>query len=189
MKKHLTKKRLAAYIALLCLLSLIAVPVTYARYAARVNGKAVASAAVWGADSSKIDIDVSNLSPGGTASYEFQVTNTKDGKTSEVGQDYSITVETTGNLPLVFAISSDGDHGSGSFISTPVPAEGGGLAFTEGKSTAEGGFLPHSVETVHTYTLTVTWPSGGKIESDYADEIDLVTVTVEAVQTRPTSRE
>ncbi len=188
MKKHLTKKRLAAYIALLCLLIFIAVPVTYARYAARVDGRAVASAAVWGADSSKIDIDVSKLSPGGTVSYEFQVTNTKDGKTSEVGQDYSITVETTGNLPLVFALSSNGDHGSGSFVSTSAP-EGDGLAFTEGKSTAEGGFLPHSAKTVHTYTLTVTWPSGGKIESVYADEIDLVTVTVEAVQTRPTSRE
>ena len=47
MKKHLTKTRIAVYIALLCLLGLTAAPATYARFTARVEGSAVASAAVW----------------------------------------------------------------------------------------------------------------------------------------------
>ncbi|GAA6292375.1 hypothetical protein F220043C3_08090 [Enterocloster asparagiformis] len=182
MKKHLTKTRIAVYTALLCLLGLTAAPATYARFTARVEGSAVASAAVWGSESSEIKIDVSGLSPGRTTSYTFEVTNTKDGKVSQVGQEYSITVETTGNLPLEFRLTADGTLTGGSLAGT------GSLAFTDGKSVVEGGFLPHSEKTAHRYELTVSWPSDGKNEFVYADEIDLVTVTVDAKQTMPVSQ-
>ena len=52
----------------------------------------------------------------------------------------------------------------------------------------QGGFLPHTDETTHSYKLTVSWPSNGKNEFVYADEIDLVTVTVDAKQTMPESQ-
>ena len=79
MKKHLTKTRIAVYIALLCLLGLTAAPATYARFTARVEGSAVASAAVWASESSEIKIDVSELTPGKTSLYKFKVTNKKGG--------------------------------------------------------------------------------------------------------------
>ena len=52
----------------------------------------------------------------------------------------------------------------------------------------EGGFLPHTEETTHSYELTVSWPNDEKNEFVYADEIDLVTVTVDAKQTMPESQ-
>ena len=183
MKKHLTKTRIAVYTALLCLLGLTAAPATYARFTARVEGSAVASAAVWASESSEIKIDVSELTPGKTSLYKFKVTNKKDGKVSQVGQEYSITVETTGNLPLKFVLTPDGASSGGSLAKTGS----GSLTFTDGKSVVEGGFLPHS-ETTHSYELTVSWPNDEKNEFVYADEIDLVTVTVDAKQTMPESQ-
>ena len=58
------------------------------------------------------------------------------------------------------------------------------LSFSDGKAVLEGGFLPHSVETKHTYVLTVLLPVSN---AEYADEIDLITVTVQAEQTTPVS--
>ena len=106
MKKHLTKTRIAVYTALLCLLGLTAAPATYARFTARVEGSAVASAAVWASESSEIKIDVSELTPGKTSLYKFKVTNKKDGKVSQVGQEYSITVETTGTVSYTHLLLS-----------------------------------------------------------------------------------
>ena len=81
---------------------------------------ASATVAAWGSGSSTIDINVSGLRPGDKKTYIFEVTNTENGVTSEVGQDYSIIVETTGNLPLDFALTYDNsnpDH-QGLFVNT-----------------------------------------------------------------------
>ncbi|RGY96823.1 hypothetical protein [Clostridium sp. AM58-1XD] len=179
MKKHLTKTRMACYILLLGTFCLL-LPVTYARYAAQVKGEAAASIAAWGSDSSDFTIDVSGLYPGKTQDYQFAVTNKKGDRVSEVSQKYSITVDTTGNLPLKFQIDAGSGLPSGSLVNT------GELAVTAGKARTEGGFLPHSSETVHNYVLKVSWPEGNdNNSSDYADEIDLVTVTVNAEQAEP----
>ena len=127
---------------------------------------------------------MSELTPGKTSLYKFKVTNKKDGKVSQVGQEYSITVETTGNLPLKFVLTPDGASSGGSLAKTGS----GSLTFTDGKSVVKGGFLPHTEETTHSYELTVSWPNDEKNEFVYADEIDLVTVTVDAKQTMPESQ-
>ena len=67
-----------------------------------------------------------------------------------MGQDYSIIVETTGNLPLDFALTYDNsnpDH-QGLFVNT---GENGTLTFNGGMAAVRGGRLPHSVSAIHTY--------------------------------------
>lgn len=140
-----------------------------------------------GSGSSTIDINVSGLRPGDKKTYIFEVTNTENGVTSEVGQDYSIIVETTGNLPLDFALTYDNsnpDH-QGLFVNT---GENGTLTFNGGMAAVRGGRLPHSVSAIHTYTLAVSWPED-KAGTEYTDEIDLVTLTVSSEQTVPAIQE
>mgnify|MGYP000140623676 FL=1 len=120
MGKHLTKTGIAGYGLLLAAASISVWSFSYARFTAQENGMAAATVAAWGSGSSTIDINVSGLRPGDKKTYIFEVTNTENGVTSEVGQDYSIIVETTGNLPLDFALTYDNsnpDH-QGLFVNT-----------------------------------------------------------------------
>ena len=187
MGKYLTKSRIAGYILLLAAAGISAGSLSYARFASQENGQAAASVAAWGSGSSTIDINVSGLRPGDARNYIFQVTNTEKGITSEVGQDYSIVVETTGNLPLDFSLAHESGNPdmNGTFVNT---GESGKLIFDDGKAVIQGGYLPHSVSVSHTYTLTVSWPQS-QDSTEYADEIDLVTLTVSSEQAVPVIEE
>ncbi|WP_419037359.1 hypothetical protein [Enterocloster bolteae] len=187
MGKHLTKTGIAGYGLLLAAASISVWSFSYARFTAQENGMASATVAAWGSGSSTIDINVSGLRPGDKKTYIFEVTNTENGVTSEVGQDYSIIVETTGNLPLDFALTYDNsnpDH-QGLFVNT---GENGTLTFNGRMAAVRGGRLPHSVSAIHTYTLAVSWPED-KAGTEYTDEIDLVTLTVSSEQTVPAIQE
>ena len=187
MGKHLTKTGISGYGLLLAAASISVWSFSYARFTAQENGMASATVAAWGSGSSTIDINVSGLRPGDKKTYIFEVTNTENGVTSEVGQDYSIIVETTGNLPLDFALTYDNsnpDH-QGLFVNT---GENGTLTFNGGMAAVRGGRLPHSVSAIHTYTLAVSWPED-KAGTEYTDEIDLVTLTVSSEQTVPAIQE
>lgn len=181
MKKRLTKSRVISYLLLLTAASLLIFSVTRANFKSQAGANAVAEVAAWGSDSDTIHIDVDGLEPGGTKEYKFSVTNKKGGNVSEVSQKYSITVETTGNLPLQYKISQDsGDSSAGG-----TKIQDGELTLTGGRVTLEGGSMPHSSETKHTYKLTVYW-SSDQNEAAYADEIDMVAITVNSKQTQLT---
>lgn len=157
----------------LLLIAALASTVTLSRYLTTVTGEGTAAVAAVALDGS-ITIDVSGLTPGGSKTVTFSVTNTKNDTTSDVTQDYSITVNTTGNLPLTFALQCT-DTGS--------PASGIGIN-TSSATTGTiwtGGVLPHTNLTTHTYTLTVSWDSKYS-DPKYAKEIDAVTLTVNAQQ-------
>ena len=141
MGKHLTKTGIAGYGLLLAAASISVWSFSYARFTAQENGMAAATVAAWGSGSSTIDINVSGLRPGDKKTYIFEVTNTENGVTSEVGQDYSIIVETTGNLPLDFALTYDNsnpDH-QGLFVNT---GENGTLTFNGGAAVCPIQFPP-----------------------------------------------
>lgn len=184
MKKHLTKTRILFYMLLVAIAGMVVLPATYARYRTQVQGNGTASIAAWGSASaiSKITIDVSSLEPGTSMDYKFEIKNEneKGGGVSDTAQEYSILVETTGNLPLKFTLSSIGDAPQGSSFVTKV----GDMTVVDGKAEATGGFLPHTVSVTHQYELRVSWP-GDAADADYADEIDAVTLTVDAVQASP----
>lgn len=204
MKKNLTKSRLMGYLLLLTAASFGVISMSYARYTSQVTGEGTATVALWGSDATitqTFPVNVEALTPGGNQSFDFMITNTKEGKISQVAQEYSIKVETTGNLPLEFTLASKDPTGNasndGSFVTTGA---GGKLELNSNTAEATGGFLPHTNLVTHKYTLTVTWPTAtattaadgsgtggidGSDDAKYADEIDLVTLTVSAVQALP----
>lgn len=182
MKKHLTKRRIVLYMVYLALACTLVSGVTYARYRTEVTGTGTANIAAV-AMNSNIDLtkELQGLTPGGEKTIDFKVTNydsADSGKVSEVSQEYSITINTTGNLPLEYVLSSTGG-GAGTVVTKPVGSSSS-LEWT-------GGELPHSAKTEHSYTLTVTWPED-KNDSAYADEIDSVTLTVDAKQVKPENK-
>lgn len=187
MNRQRSKSRIIGYLLLLAVGSLGVMSATYARYLSQADGEGTVAVAVWGTDASitPLQVDVSDLTPGKEKKYTFRVTNTKDGKTSQVAQEYSFVVETTGNLPLVFSVSAGESNPAGS--GTMIPKQPS-LSFTDGRAELTGGSLPHTTPVTHTYTMTVSWPDAdGSKKAEYADEIDLVTLTVRADQIMPTS--
>jgi len=181
LKKQLTAGRIVCYLFCLSLVCAVVFGVSYARYMTTVNGTATATVA---AVSDKIaamnKIDVSDMEPGATKIVDFNVVNFSDKQVSEVGQDYTVMVKTSGNLPFEFTLASAGgasEAGAKNFAGNLVKKE------NVWESTSSGNLLA-SVSTTHSYTLTVFWPEGeGK--PDYADEIDTVTLIIDAKQTMP----
>ena len=116
------------------------------------------------------------MTPGDSRNIDISVSNVKDGRTSEVTQDYSIIINTTGNLPLVYELAQKNSTGAGTYVTTST------IPKSDGNSRAwSGGQMPHSENTVHEYTLTVKWPTNST-DASYADEIDKVTLTVDSKQ-------
>lgn len=187
MKKHLSIPRMLSYAILLTMVTLLIVSMSYARFTTTVKGEAVASVAAWESQTSKVTFDVGNMVPGNTKEFLFIITNKKGDRISEVSQNYTITFQTTNNLPLEFKLSSEGEalHSS-QFVTIPATSAAAGKSVysTEDKAEFTGGYLPNTHETAHTYVLTVNWPEE-KTDASYADEIDLITINVNAKQAHP----
>lgn len=176
MKKHSTLGRMAGYLLYLSLAGTLIFGVTYARYSSTVTGTGTAEVAALEMNTTLDLTDrLQDLVPGQPRTIEFKVTNFHGGLVSEVTQEYSVTVTTTGNLPLEFELTPPETGAEGTYA-----AEASSGASTV---TWRGGSLPYGAATTHAYTLTVTLPSGQA--AGYADEIDLVTLTIDAQQAKP----
>lgn len=180
MKKQLTAGRIVCYLFCLSLICTTVFSVSYARYTASVNGNVTATVAAV-AMAGKItstSVDVKDMQPGDTKTVEFAVVNFFGDKTSEVAQEYTITVKTAGNLPFTFTLTPKAGAENLAGILTRERKDTSGVW----KSTA--GFLPAAERTTHSYTLTISWPAG-QTAPDYMDEIDTVTLIVDAQQAIP----
>lgn len=184
MRKHLTKSRIIFYLFYLSLACTLVMGVTYARFSSQVTGTAAArTAAVALGSSLDLSGHLKGLKPGDTKELTFDVTNFSgtgtgsDKLVSEVAQEYSITIYTTGNLPLKYEIIYSNSSTAADVGSYVTPSEGDSNIWT-------GGFLPTGAEAAHRYTLKVTWPEAEN-NYVYSDEIDLVTLKVEAYQALP----
>ncbi len=178
MKKQLTMGRIVCYLFCLLLVCTAVFGVSYARYTASLNGKASAAVAAVAMDGkiSSQDITVSDLQPGDEKTIQFEIVNFSADKTSEVAQNYTIIVKTAGNLPLSIALAPDGSE---------TETAGGWKNTEKGLwATESAGFLPASVGTKHSYRLTVSWPAD-QVKPEYADEIDMVTLIIDAEQAVP----
>lgn len=179
MRKHLTKGRIIAYLLYLAMACTALLGVTYARYQSTVTGTGTAQTAAMEMNmNTTIDMSeqLRGLKPGETKEIVFEVSNKKAAEVSEVAQDYTISVMTTGNLPLTYQLTPEGDKGMGSFAEALAGSQKDSQVWT-------GGFLP-AAETAHQYRMTVAWP-GADADERYAGEIDLVTLTVDAKQREP----
>lgn len=181
MKEKAKSSRLLRYLLLAVLATSLAASNTLARYVTTVGGTASFQVAAFVTGGSiNFQLPVTNLVPGGTSSVDFSVANYEDGGNCEVGLDYLVEVETTGNLPLQFTLQSveQSPGANSSFVGSLAPSQGG--------YRAQGGFLPavsdNGDRRNHQYRLTMSWPAE-RTEEKYSDEIDMVTITITAEQT------
>ncbi len=116
-------------------------------------------------------IDLRMIAPGETVTYNFEVSNQKDGMIAEVAQDYNIKIVTTNNLPLKFSLT--GAEPSQGTLASDIDVRT--------LTTLISGSFPHTEEAVHFYTLNITWPAG-KVDSEYLNEVDQVSLNIEAIQ-------
>ncbi len=170
-----THNRLWVFLLYLALVTSLILSVTLARYSSGAEGTGTATVAAMAGDaSSTLRMSLDGMTPGGEdRTLEFQVVNFTADAVSEVALDYRITVETTGNLPLVFTLAADEGENrvAGGTILNGVKSE-----------TLTGGAFPlREAGQTHTYTLTAGWPETVN-DGGYSREIDLVTVNVEARQ-------
>lgn len=182
--------RLWVYLLYLGLVTSLILVMTLARYASTAGGTGAATVAAMAGGGKPIQMVLDDMVPGGEPrTLQFQVVNYKDGAISQVALDYEILVETTGNLPLRFTLTAAEETGTvqgGTTVETGAVLENGDGARAQ---TLSGGCFPIAeagtgntlTKQAHTYTLTVMWPKD-KSEAGYADEIDLVTVSVTARQ-------
>ena len=166
MKKHSWTLYLAGVIVAITMFT----GATLSRYMVTVTGGGIASVAA-AQLSTEILSSTEDLLPGGVKELTFEVTNSSEEINSDVNLDYGIIVSSTGNLPLSYSLQC-GEISSGTGISSEA------VTLNE---EITGGFLPGGSRIVHTYTLTVEWPSESN-SAVLADEIDMITVTIKAVQ-------
>lgn len=175
MRKQLTFGRIVSYLLYLSIVCTLIFGVTYARYSTEVTGSASAQTAAVALNST-LDLsgDLEGMMPGVTKEIGFTVSNQKDGVTSEVAQEYAITLLTTGNLPLTFEIAAVSQSSGQNYA----------LTQETGNYIWSGGILLAGSQTTHTYKLTVTWPEN-KSDPEYMSEIDAVSLRIDAQQIKP----
>lgn len=184
MKKHLTTWRVVCYLLYFLGVCTLVLGVTNARYSTVVSGTGTASVAAVELElDTKQDLSVNlvGMKPGDSREIPFTVKNSKDSKVSEVTQEYSVIVETTGNLPLEYTLTVSSSDNKAYYV-----AEGPSVGNDSNHREWTGGKFLHSTDSTHNYTLKVKWPEGEASEI-YKKEIDLVTLTVDAKQVQPTA--
>ena len=173
------KTRVIMWLTYLLLIVALVSTVTLSRYMSTVAGTGTATVAsfVVESDVSSFDLNLADISPSEAKTFDFKITNFKDDNVSNVVQEYFIEVKTTGNLPIIYNISTkEGSTGTGTQISQSNNTKLGNITFT-------GGELPYATETTHTYTLTAKWADGDENKSrKYMDEVDAVQVIIHSQQ-------
>ena len=156
-RKGIIPKKLlhAAIVVCLFVLCLTSVGITSAKYISQSHGNDSASVACFSPSLiSENNIDISDIKkPGDSTEKTFKVQNFSGDSVSEVTIKYTITLETTGNLPLRFTICDVSE--SNSVIWTCDGISG------NQKYEYECPFVfSPGVNETHGYRLKAEWPAG-----------------------------
>ena len=110
--------------------------------------------------------------------YGINVFNSKDGRVSETAIEYIIQVKTTTNLPLLFELKEEGND-ENQFVDTQTFQDENEVYYIIKKTELKEFSLK---EENHKYILEITFPQEYKANSEYADILELVEVTVDSQQ-------
>ena len=155
--------------ALLCLAS---IEMAWAKYILQSHGNDSASVACFSPSLiSENNIDISDIKkPGASTEKTFKVQNFSGGSVSEVTMTYTITLKTTGNLPLCFTLlDADGN----SLEVWECNGTNGQQKYEYESLTVFSPGTPQS----HTYQLKAEW-SNTQNDSKFSGMTDAVYVSV-----------
>ena len=156
-------------VAVLCLAS---IEMALAKYISQSHGNDSASVACFSPSLiAENNIDISDIKkPGDSTEKTFKVQNFSGGSVSEVTMTYTITLKTTGNLPLCFTLlDADGN-------SLEVWDCNGTNGQQEYKYESPTVFSPGTPQS-HTYQLKAEW-SNTQNDSKFSGMTDAVYVSV-----------
>ena len=141
--------------------------------AGQSHTKVAASVMQLTADNPVIPIEVSPIKQ--DTIYEFRVSNTDGSQQSEVSMEYTLEIQSIGNLPLEFALYTyEGDN----IGTTNLLTESGSTA-DNSKTTLIT--MPHDTKNPHRYRLHIQWKEGENSHL-YSHTIDYVRLILHSTQ-------
>ncbi len=187
-KINLSDFRTYLFFSVLLLITLISIrsfEFTQARYESEVEVTASPNLAFFVTDvgTTSGQIKLATMVPSAIPyTYEFTVSNFKDGRRANVDLTYSIEIITTTNMELDFRIFKGNDMQTNEIDSDTVTTDSNGVYYRhlvlDGVST-----MSYNTNCTDTYTLWVLFPLADKDDPDaYAGIIDLVDIKIVAEQ-------
>ena len=125
------------------------------------------------------EIKIGELAPNGqNFTYDIEVNNFEDNKITEVDMNYTLEIVTTTNVPVTYALYSNG--GSTNVIGNKeVIQDDDGMYFF--RFASQTGNFVHGVSKTDRYRLVINFPESYKLAM-YQDLIDTIEITVDAKQ-------
>lgn len=170
-KKQKNRKLKIENLLLLCIITTIAITtLTLSRYETTVAGNDSTRVAIpiINLSSNVLNVTVSPINP--MQEYIFSVSNTEETKSSEVSMEYTIKVNSFGNLPLEFELYTFNNN-----------TEGIENLFEGNGTTTSSSIIRIEDNQVRTYKLKIKWKENNK---DYklSNTIDYVQVILDSKQ-------
>lgn len=125
------------------------------------------------------EIKIGEVEPNGqNYSYNIEVSNFKNGKTSEVDMDYTMQVVTTTNIPVTYKLYAN-NNDTDVIGTREIIQDNNGMYFF--KYSPQVGSFVHDVQKTDTYTLVINFPSSYR-NAAYQDLIETVSITIDVKQ-------
>lgn len=158
------------FILFICFLIMIGSIVTLARYVSKIYGIGVARAALFGS-SMRLELNKIKGKPGDKTIIPIEVTNVKDGKVSEVSQQFTMYINRKygKNLPIIIQLYKDKECNQLIYVNEDKVYTDVDFKFEASKSQ------------VKTYYLKIEWPNNFS-DKDYAFEIEYMSIDFRVVQ-------
>ena len=126
------------------------------------------------------EIKIGELAPDGqNFTYDIDVSNFKDSKTSEVDMEYTMQIITTTNVPVTYSLYANGGN-------TNIIGNRETIQDTDGmyffKYAPQVGNFVHGVAKTDSFRLVINFPESYKLAT-YQDLIDTIEITIDARQT------
>lgn len=117
--------------------------------------------------------------------YRFTISNTKDGKESDIDYNYNIKIRTTTNLPITFELYRNenyGDAGATNLLAGPVIKSDADGAWYQTFSPSNDFPMYYKNVTTDVYTLVVNFPKTYSENTLYADCIENIEIEIKSKQ-------
>lgn len=185
------KKRLLIFVLVMFLLIVLAIKlfqVAYASYESQAKLNANINKALYILEEGGMDfnIDLNKIEPSDKPYiYKFSISNYKENKHSQVDIEYKIDLKTTTNLPLTYELyrneNYDDPNSKDLFneVKTVQDVDGAWYNSLEG---TEKYLFPYTEDKNDIYTLVIHFPKEYKTNTEYADNIENIEVSIKSNQ-------